>query len=72
MPTTVLSSTAQPVGPCSLQYKRMKFDVQKIFEETRRSAREYTQQIASKWFSAMIGDAHCFVVNQMEICVPLV
>ena len=50
----------------------MKFDVEKIFEETRRSAREYTQQIASRWFNAMNGHAHCFVVNQMEICVPLV
>ena len=25
----------------------MKFDVEKMFEETRRSAREYTQQVAS-------------------------
>lgn len=47
-----------------------KFDVEKIFEETRRSAREYTQQIAGRWFSTMNDDVSCFAVNQKEICIP--
>jgi len=29
----------------------MKFDLEKLFEDTKRTAQEYSQNIAGKWFA---------------------